>query len=228
MISHWGTLHHVQTRTAIRGRLSELLDTLTDATIDVLDAGARDGWSPATVDHALGVVDILVAAAAQHGGPLAAALEPLPTLTAAARRALSEDPPPAPRPGSPAARAEATDGSAVYRAWWEGRQYFPPLRAEPSAVTVQRAAYERAAATKIITREAARTASRLQPPRHAGTSPTCGATRPPAEPPPAEPPGHRRLHHPLHYPLHHRLHYPLRQPRLRPSGTAGQAAVAAW
>ncbi|MFF2523535.1 hypothetical protein [Streptomyces liangshanensis] len=138
--------------------LSELLTTLTDAAIDVLDAAARDGWSPGSVDSALDVVDVLVAAAVQHGGPLAAALEPLPALTVAARRALRDPLPPAPRPRTRGAQLEEANGTAGYRAWRDARWH--RVLSEPCAITMQRAVCERAAATVIEARREARVAAK--------------------------------------------------------------------
>ncbi|MET9483608.1 hypothetical protein [Streptomyces sp. NPDC006638] len=137
--------------------LSELLDTLTDTAIDVLDAGAREGWSPTSVSDALHVVDVLVAAAAQHGGPLAAALEPVPALTAAARRAVCDPLPSAPRPRSYGARLEEADGTARFRAWRDARWH--RVLSESCAVTVQRAVARRAAATALEARQEAREAT---------------------------------------------------------------------
>ncbi|QIQ06572.1 hypothetical protein [Streptomyces liangshanensis] len=139
--------------------LSELLNTLTDAAIDVLDAGASEGWSPTSVSDALDVVDVLVAAAAQRGGPLAAALEPVPALTAAARRAVRDPLPPAPRPRSYGARLQEADGTARFRAWRDARWH--RVLSEPCAVTVQRTVAVRAEATAFVARRYGREATAL-------------------------------------------------------------------
>ncbi|MFJ3128006.1 hypothetical protein ACIPJO_34535 [Streptomyces sp. NPDC086993] len=90
-----------------RPSLPALLDRMTDLAADVLDAASRDGWSPLGVMSALDTVDVLIAAAAQHGGPLAAALGPVPGCTVAGRAALRDPLPDPPRPHTAAARREA-------------------------------------------------------------------------------------------------------------------------
>ncbi|MFJ4745631.1 hypothetical protein [Streptomyces sp. NPDC088775] len=141
-----------------RPSLPALLDRMTDLAADVLDAATRDGWSPLGVMSALDTVDVLIAAAAQHGGPLAAALGPVPGCTVAGRAALRDPLPDPPRPHTAAARREAEDGMARYRAWRDSRRHTP--QGQPPEALVLRAAYERAVAVETLakreTREAAR------------------------------------------------------------------------
>ncbi|MET9484767.1 hypothetical protein [Streptomyces sp. NPDC006638] len=139
--------------------LSDLLDRLGDVSMDVLDAGAREGWSPGNVGDAMHVIDILVSAAAQYGGPLAAVLEPLPALTVAARRVLRDPLPAAPHPRSYAARAEKEDGTAQFRAWRDARRH--QALAEPCEVTMQRAVAHRAEATAFQARREGREATAI-------------------------------------------------------------------
>ncbi|MGW2184222.1 hypothetical protein ACWCXX_41105 [Streptomyces sp. NPDC001732] len=131
---------------------------MTDLLADVLDAGARDGWTPMGVLSALDAVDILIAAAAQHGDPLATALEPVPRCTVAARAAVRDPLPGPPRPRTAGARQEAADGTDRFRAWRDARRHTPQGR--PPAALVLRAAYERAVAAEAHAKGEARAAAR--------------------------------------------------------------------
>ncbi|MFJ2819076.1 hypothetical protein [Streptomyces sp. NPDC087294] len=135
--------------------LPTLLDGLTDTVCDVLDAAARDGWSPMSVSTALGVIDVLVSAASAHGGPLAAALAPIPALTATAQRALADPLPPIPRKGTLAALAEADAGTDTYRTWRDAPVHRPG-NGEPSSLTIARAAFARITAAEAAAHQAAR------------------------------------------------------------------------
>ncbi|MYQ86484.1 MULTISPECIES: hypothetical protein [unclassified Streptomyces] len=137
--------------------LPDLLDRMTDLLADVLDAAGRDGWSPLGVMSALDAVDLLIAAAAQYGGPLAAALEPVPGCTVAARSAVRDPLPDPPWPRTAGARREVEDGTDQFRTWRDARRHTP--QGQPPAMLVLRAAYERAAAAEKHAKRKAREAA---------------------------------------------------------------------
>ncbi|MFF0337965.1 hypothetical protein ACFYUM_35910 [Streptomyces fimicarius] len=101
--------------------LADLVSSLGDTAVDLLEAGEAEGWSPSTADDALGVVDVLCAVLAAHGGPLETSLTQVRAHIAAAQRGVRRDLPPAPRRGSAAAREEEQDGTARFRAWRDAR-----------------------------------------------------------------------------------------------------------
>lgn len=84
--------------------LTDLVSSLGDTAVDLVEAGETEGWSPSTADDALSVVDVLCAVLAAHGGPLETSLTQVRAHIAAAQRAVRRDLPPAPRRGSAAAR----------------------------------------------------------------------------------------------------------------------------
>ncbi|MFJ1751142.1 hypothetical protein ACIOJD_33680 [Streptomyces sp. NPDC088116] len=138
--------------------LPALLDALADTAADVLNAGAREGWSPVGIYSALDAVDLLIAAARQYGGPLDHALEPVPGCTVAARAALRDPLPDPPRPRTNGTRREEEDGTAQFRAWRDARWHTP--QGEAPEVTAVRAVYERAVAAEKLAKKRAREASR--------------------------------------------------------------------
>ncbi|MDG9687807.1 hypothetical protein QC334_34630 [Streptomyces sp. DH18] len=101
--------------------LTDLVSSLGDTVVDLLEAGETEGWSPTTDDDALSFVDVLCVALAAHGGPLETSLTQVRAHIAAAQRGVRRDLPPAPRRGSVAARAEEQDGTARFRAWRDAR-----------------------------------------------------------------------------------------------------------
>ncbi|MGX1976640.1 hypothetical protein [Streptomyces kronopolitis] len=72
------------------------------------------------------MIDVLAAALAQRGRPMADVLDQVPVLTAAARDVPSAPLPPVPRRGTAAARREEADGTAAYRAWRDIARHRPP------------------------------------------------------------------------------------------------------
>ncbi|MET9974665.1 hypothetical protein ACFYOI_22820 [Streptomyces microflavus] len=114
--------------------LTDLVSSLGDTAVDLVEAGETEGWSPSTADDALSVVDVLCAVLAAHGGPLETSLTQVRAHIAAAQRAVRRDLPPAPRRGSAAARQEDQDGTARFRAWRDARvhQWPTPPRARRS------------------------------------------------------------------------------------------------
>ncbi|MFJ8848371.1 hypothetical protein ACIRFF_36420 [Streptomyces cyaneofuscatus] len=111
--------------------LSDLVSSLGDTDIALLEAGETEAWSPSSVDEALSVVDVLCAVLAAHGGPLETSLAEARAHIAAAQRGVRRDLPPVPRRGSAAARQEDQDGTARFRAWRDARvhQWPAPPRA---------------------------------------------------------------------------------------------------
>lgn len=110
--------------------LADLVDSLGDTAIALVEAGEIEGWSPSTADDALGIVDVICAVLAAHGGPLETSLAVVRGHIAAAQRGVRRDLPPAPRRGSAAARREAEDGTARFWAWRDARVHqwpTPPL-----------------------------------------------------------------------------------------------------
>ncbi|MFE6732583.1 hypothetical protein ACFVDN_32395 [Streptomyces californicus] len=101
--------------------LTDLVSSLGDTAVDLLETGENEGWSPSAADDALGVVDVLCVALAAHGGPLETSLTQVRAHIAAAQQAIRRDLPPAPRRGSAAARREVQEGTARFRAWRDAR-----------------------------------------------------------------------------------------------------------
>lgn len=140
--------------------LPVLLDRLTDLLIDVLNAAARDGWSPGGAEDALHAVDLLIAALRQHGGPLHAALGPVPGCTVAGRAALCDPLPPPPRRGTYGAQREEENGTARFRVWRDARWHDRSPETAAREATEAQAAYDRAVATEKLAKKRAREAAK--------------------------------------------------------------------